>query len=100
MYMIRHSINCKHFMFVVLYNCSYIFIKLFYPYMLNEIIPSPYCKNKLDIQLCVGITHKNVMFYRLPRWGKTKYNLFSTKRLPRRGYRYDLKLIYTCVLYG
>ena len=57
MNMIGHTINRKSFMVVILYNGSYIFIKFLFPGKLNEIIPTLYGIKKLNIQLCVRITH-------------------------------------------
>ena len=42
-------------MFIILYNSCHIFIYLFLPCIMYEIISAFYSENKLDIQLSIGM---------------------------------------------
>src|SRR4030095_9999452 len=57
MCMIRHAIYLQHFVIVLLKDACDVFMQFIFPCFLNKCGPVFYCKNKLNMQLGIGICH-------------------------------------------
>ncbi len=53
--MIGHAVYLKHLVFVLLKNPGYVLMQSFFPVFINERSPKFNCKNKLNVNLCVGV---------------------------------------------
>jgi len=55
--MIRHTINCEHFLAFVLNNASDIFMEFLFVFFTNEVLSPRHCKNNVYVDLCICVRH-------------------------------------------
>ena len=58
MYMVRHAVNLNYFMPVFLKYTRNKLVKVFFPGFLNKCFSVFYSKDKLNVDLCVGVWHR------------------------------------------
>ena len=61
MEMIGHAIDGDHFVGFVLDDPRDVFVKFRLPFGMDQAFPVLYCKDKLDVELCVGIGHGSIV---------------------------------------
>lgn len=87
--MIWHATNGIDFLLVVVYNTADVFTEFVFPRLMNEILPSFYRKNDVNVKLGVCVCHVVMMLLKVmsPLRGYDCFVMFSSIEMsPLRGY--------------